>query len=88
MVGPNAARFKAEVQFNQQLLSAKYLGSHDNLAQAFASCREVQSEEDARALFERYGVFLLATLSIEVDRLEHEIMAAFPEFQYIDLEVL
>ena len=39
-------------------------------------------------IFERYGVFLLATLSIEVDRLEHEIMAAFPEFRYIDLEVL
>ena len=39
-------------------------------------------------LFERYSAFLLATLSIEVDRLEHLIAASFPEFKYIDIEVL
>lgn len=45
-------------------------------------------EADAKLIFERYSVFLLATLSMEVDRLEHLISSAFPEFQFIDLEVL
>ena len=39
-------------------------------------------------MFERSAVFLLATLSIEVDRLEHIIRTEYPEFKYIDLEVL
>ena len=41
-----------------------------------------------KVLFERYSAFLLATLSIEVDRLEHLISSEFPEFKYIDLEIL
>ena len=49
---------------------------------------QVSSEEDAKIIFERYSAFLLATLSMEVDRLEHLISSAFPEFKYIDLEVL
>ena len=50
--------------------------------------RLVQSEAEAQAMFERYGTFLMATLSLEVDRLEHMITIAYPEFKYIDLEVL
>ena len=88
MVGPQTARFKAEIHFNPQLLSAKYLAAHNNLAEACRSCQQVASEDDARLLFERYSAFLLATLSMEVDRLEHLISSAFPEFKYIDLEVL
>ncbi len=87
-VGPSAARFKAEIQFNAQLLSDKYLSAHDNLHHVYNSCRTVDSEAATKAIFERYGTFLLATLSIEIDRLEHQIKAAFPEFVHIDLEVL
>ena len=87
-VGPGAARFKAEIHFNPALLSDKYLAAHNNLAEAARSCQQVASEDDAKVLFERYSAFLLATLSMEVDRLEHLISSAFPEFKYIDLEVL
>ena len=87
-VGPGAARFKAEIHFNPTLLSEKYLSAHDNLAAACRSCQEVVTEDDAKLIFERYSSFLLATLSMEVDRLEHVITASFPEFKYIDLEVL
>ena len=48
----------------------------------------VKTEAEARQIFERYGVFFLATLSVEIDRLEHMIQAAYPEFAYIDIEVL
>jgi hypothetical protein len=58
------------------------------LAEACKSCQAVGDEADAKLIFERYSVFLLATLSMEVDRLEHLISSAFPEFQFIDLEVL
>lgn len=88
MVGPSAARFKAEIHFNPQLLSEKYLSAHNNLAEACKSCQQVGNEAEAKLIFERYSVFLLATLSMEVDRLEHLISSAFPEFQFIDLEVL
>ena len=87
-IGPAAARFKAEIHFNPALLSEKYLSAHNNLALVHQSCREVHTEADAKLLFERYSSFLLATLSIEVDRLEHLIMSEFPEFKYIDIEVL
>ena len=87
-VGPGAARFKAEIHFNPQLLSEKYLSAHNNLEEACKSCQAVSSEEDAKLIFERYSSFLLATLSMEVDRLEHLISSAYPEFKYIDLEVL
>lgn len=88
MVGPSAARFKAEIQFNPRLLSEKYLSAHNNLEEACKSCQAVSSEADAKLIFERYSSFLLATLSMEVDRLEHLISSAYPEFKYIDLEVL
>ena len=87
-VGPGAARFKAEIHFNPQLLSDKYLSAHNNLAEACKSCRSVQSEEEAKVVLERYSSFLLATLSMEVDRLEHLISSAYPEFKFIDIEVL
>ena len=88
MVAPQVARFKAEIHFNPQLLSRKYLSAHNNLAEVYRSCKSVDSEAEAQVVFERYGTFLMATLSLEVDRLEHMITQAYPEFRYIDLEVL
>ena len=88
MVGPQTARFKAEIHFNPQLLSEKYLAAHDNLRGVYKTCTAVRTESDAKHMFERYGTFLIATLSIEVDRLEHMIQQKYPEFEYIDLEVL
>jgi zinc transporter 9 len=83
MVGPAAARFKAEIHFNPALLSDKYLSAHNNLEEACKSCQAVNTQDDAKLIFERYSSFLLATLSIEVDRLEHLISSAYPEFKYI-----
>ena len=54
----------------------------------YKTCTAVRTEQDAKRMFERYGTFLIATLSIEVDRLEHMIQQKYPEFEYIDLEVL
>ncbi|EOD23627.1 hypothetical protein EMIHUDRAFT_239339 [Emiliania huxleyi CCMP1516] len=96
LVGPQSARFKAEIHFNPQLLSDKYLAAHNNLREVHKTCRAVETEEDAKRLFERSAVFLLATLSIEAaapaaltrHRLEHIVRTAYPEFKYIDLEVL
>ena len=65
LVGPQSARFKAEIHFNPQLLSDKYLAAHNNLREVHKTCRAVETEEDAKRLFERSAVFLLATLSIE-----------------------
>ena len=58
------------------------------VSQVYKACASVGSEAEAQEMMERYSTFLLATLSIEVDRLEHRIQSSFPEFQYIDLEVL
>ena len=88
MVSPQVARFKAEIHFNPQLLSRKYLSAHNNLSEVHRACKSVDSEAEAQVVFERYGTFLMATLSLEVDRLEHMITEAYPEFKYIDLEVL
>ena len=67
---------------------AEIEAEHNNLADVYQSCRAVRTEDDTKVLFARYSAFLLATLSIEVDRLEHQITSAFPEFKYIDIEVL
>ena len=85
---PQTARFKAELIFNPQLLTSRYLAAYDNLSAITASCQAVKTEAEARQIFERYGVFFLATLSVEIDRFEHMIQAAYPEFAYIDIEVL
>ena len=66
MVGPQTARFKAELIFNPQLLTSRYLAAHDNLSAITASCQAVKTEAEARQIFERYGVFFLATLSVEI----------------------
>lgn len=68
--------------------SARATWPHRSLTRKPLRYPQVQTEEDAKRMFERSAVFLLATLSIEVDRLEHIIRTAYPEFKYIDLEVL
>mgnify|MGYP004295837495 CR=1 FL=1 len=40
MVSPQVARFKAEIHFNPQLLSDKYLSAHNNLARGLRDAQD------------------------------------------------
>jgi zinc transporter 9 len=88
MVGPKAARFKAELQLNPYVLTDKYLSTADNLEAIHNNFQKIETPEDTRKVCMTYSRFLVATLATEVDRLEALIRSRHPEFRHIDLELL
>lgn len=53
-----AFRAQAEIHFNPQLLSAKYLAAHDNLARVSETCKKVKTEQDAKVFARRQSTMM------------------------------
>ena len=88
MVGPGVARFKAEVHLNPRAISNKYLSSFDNLESIHKDMKAIQTEADTARIFHLSSRQMLGMIASEVDRLEDIIRREYPEFRYIDLELL
>ena len=91
MISPGVSRFKAEIQFNAEALANRYIDDDpSNLSAMRSSFLKAAEQDDPRFRREihRYSRMLLLTLALEVDRIENDIRRKYPEFQYIDLEVL
>jgi zinc transporter 9 len=88
-VGPDWARFKAEILFDGKEVARRYqsLNPH-KVSQEIEILRGLQSDEDIQKWTQDYGNELLLLLGKEIDRLETMIQSARPEVKHIDLEIL
>eukprot|EP00050_Salpingoeca_kvevrii_P016685 m.57643 g.57643 ORF g.57643 m.57643 type:complete len:534 (+) comp7093_c0_seq2:349-1950(+) len=87
-IAPSTARLKAEIHFNPFALADKYLAQDNNLDAITENCLHVKEPGEARELSHQLSRVVLIQLALEIDRLEFMIRQRFPEFKYIDLEVL
>lgn len=82
VIGPDAVKLKAEVEFDGHALAREYLEGKD-LERLRAHLR---TGEDLETFLVEYGDVIVQRLGDEVDRLEAEIQREVPETRHIDLE--
>ena len=82
MLGPDAVRVKAEIEFDGRQLAREYL-QNVSLEDIRASTR---SDEELERFLEGYAEHIVDALGDAVDELEEEIRAAIPEARHVDLE--
>jgi len=82
VTGSGALRFKAEIDFDGQEITRRYLAGHD-LAQMRAGIGDDRTFE---TFLIDFGDHVIDQLAKEVDRLEAEIVAAAPMTKHVDLE--
>lgn len=80
LVGANRFRFKAELDFDGRVLGRRLSALVHERWSAIAS------EADRDRLSEDFGERLLDELGREVDQIEAELAARFPQLEYVDLE--
>lgn len=88
VIGPGFFRFKAEIDFNGEVLVQNYLKrtGRDEWARQF---REAAKEKDNSGLLKVmscYGEEVVTALGSEVDRLEKEIQEIVPGIRHVDIE--
>ncbi|KAF5739217.1 hypothetical protein HS088_TW12G00419 [Tripterygium wilfordii] len=88
VIGPGFFRFKAEIDFNGEVVVQNYLNrtGRDEWSRQF---REAAKEKDDAALLNvmsDYGEEVVTALGSEVDRLEKEIQELVPGIRHVDIE--
>ncbi|KAI9223074.1 hypothetical protein BC828DRAFT_376856 [Blastocladiella britannica] len=86
-IGIEAARFKAEVQFDGELVAARALQGV-NLDRELEVVRALRTKEELDAYLQNHGSRVVDQLAEEVDRLEIRIKKRVPEVKHCDLEIL
>ena len=81
-VGAGAIRFKAEIDFDGEVLTRMELEKMD-LA---ALHQQLNSPEELRAFLERFGNTMVEAVGDAVDRIEKKALDAVPELAHVDLE--
>ncbi|KAL2911100.1 hypothetical protein HK105_209445 [Polyrhizophydium stewartii] len=88
-IGPEWARFKAEILFDSEVVARKYAATNAAKMQAeIDTLRGLKTDAEIQEWMARHGSRVVASLGAEVDRLELEIKARYPEVKHIDLEIL
>ncbi|KNC97037.1 cation diffusion facilitator family transporter [Spizellomyces punctatus DAOM BR117] len=88
-LGPEWARFKAEILFNGEEVTRRYITRNPELfAMEYEQLKKLKTREEVEVWLERQGGRVVSTLGSEVDRLEFNIMTKRPEVKHIDLEIL
>jgi zinc transporter 9 len=82
MVGDNAFRFKAEVDFDGREIARRCLADKD----IPALTEQAKTPEAMREILEEFGEEVVTALAEEVDRLEKRIREAVPGAQHLDIE--
>ncbi|KAG6428771.1 hypothetical protein SASPL_106808 [Salvia splendens] len=88
VIGPGFFRFKAEIDFNGEVLVQNYL-SRTGREEWSKQFREAAKEKDDSAMFKimsNYGEEVVTALGSEVDRLEKEIQEIVPGIRHVDIE--
>ena len=76
------------MHLNPRAISNKYLSSFDNLERIHQDMKGIKTEADTARIFHLASWQNLGMIASEVDRLEDIIRREYPEFRYIDLELL
>jgi zinc transporter 9 len=89
-LGPEFARFKAEILFDGEEITRRYLARQP---QVVAELKKAQidgktSSKELEGFLIRQGGRIISSLGSEVDRLERKVTDKRPEVKHIDLEIL
>ncbi|KAJ1330684.1 hypothetical protein BSLG_009136 [Batrachochytrium salamandrivorans] len=89
IIGPEWARFKAEILFNGDEVARRYMSANPAKSKTdLEVLKTLNSDVEIQEWMTRYSSRVVASLGTEVDRLELEIKAHHPEVKHIDLEIL
>ncbi|KAB1215576.1 Metal tolerance protein C4 [Morella rubra] len=87
VIGPGFFRFKAEIDFNGEMVVQNYLSrtGREEWARQF---HEAAKNDDSALLktMSNYGEEVVTALGSEVDRLENEIQELVPGIRHVDIE--
>lgn len=83
IMGVDDLRFKAEIEFNGEALSEKYL-KNMNFDKELS---DMNTHEKQKQFLILYGNHIIEYLGDEINRIEAEIMRQMPEIKHIDIEV-
>merc|ERR1719204_443099 len=82
--GPSYVRFKAEIFFNSEFITKKYLDTLDT-ATLLKEAQLLKTEDDMENFMMEQNQRMVDTLALEVDRLEFLIKRKYPEVRHVDL---
>jgi len=92
-LGPATARLKAEVHFDGKQLAQNYLAecSRRSLSQEFALIARAGTERErgdiGRRILEKHMEGAIDDMGKEIDDIERQLKAQYPEIKHVDLEV-
>ncbi|KAI8822212.1 cation efflux family-domain-containing protein [Fimicolochytrium jonesii] len=88
-LGTESARFKAEILFNGEEVTQRYIQrNRAHFQSEIALLKTLTTEKEIEEWTKRQGGRIVSTLGNEVDRLELKIITKRPEVKHIDLEIL
>ncbi|CAE5959935.1 unnamed protein product [Arabidopsis arenosa] len=88
VIGPGSFRFKAEIDFNGQMVVQNYLKrtGREEWAKLFREAAKKGDDSAMLKIMSNYGEEVVTALGSEVDRLEKEIQELVPGIQHVDIE--
>ncbi|CAL1373937.1 unnamed protein product [Linum trigynum] len=88
VIGPGFFRFKAEIDFNGEVVVQNYLNriGREDWARQFRDASKQKGDTALLKLMSDYGEELVTALGSEVDRLEKEIQDLVPGIRHVDIE--
>ncbi|KAJ3393691.1 hypothetical protein HDU92_007591 [Lobulomyces angularis] len=90
MLGGEWVRFKAEILFQGDHITERYLHSlsTEELEKELLILKNSKTDEEIKEWVVKHGSGVIGMLGSEVDRLEWEIKKAVPQVKHCDLEIL
>jgi len=88
VIGPGFFRFKAEIEFNGDVLVQNYLErtGRGTWAKQFREAATAKDDKELLRVMANYGEDVVQALGYEVDRLESEIQKLVPGIKHVDIE--
>lgn len=88
VIGPGFFRFKAEIDFNGEMVVQNYLQrtGREDWAKQFREAAKLSDDAALTNIMSNYGEEVVTALGSEVDRLEKEIQNLVPGIRHVDIE--
>ncbi|KAI9084543.1 hypothetical protein K1719_033531 [Acacia pycnantha] len=88
VIGPGFFRFKAEIDFNGEMVVRNYLlrTGREEWARKFDEVAAEKDQASQLKFLSDYGTEIVVALGSEVDRLEQEIQNLVPGIRHVDIE--
>ncbi|XP_058728789.1 metal tolerance protein C4 [Vicia villosa] len=88
VIGPGFFRFKAEIDFNGDVVVQNYLErtGREEWAKQFRDATMLKDDSALTKIMSNYGEEVVTALGSEVDRLEKEIQNLVPGIRHVDIE--